>query len=144
MIEAGTYKATVFSHAISETKKGEPQAVIAFSFSDKNGPQKIHYYGSFSEKARQYTIKNLITCGLKENNPAGALEIGKEVEIVIDVEFDENGKERAKVKFINEPGMTRNVIPQDMAKAKLSALEGAVMAVRASMPKKHDDDVIPF
>lgn len=144
MVEAGTYKATVFNHAISETKKGEPQAVISFAFSDKNGPQKITYYGSFSEKARQYTIKNLITCGLKGNNPAGELEIGKEVEIVIDIEVDESGKDRAKVKFINEPGMTRNVIPQDMAKAKLSALEGAVMAARASLPKKHDSDEIPF
>ena len=144
MIEAGTYKATVFSHAISETKKGEPQAVIAFAFTDKAGPQKITYYGSFSEKARQYTIKNLITCGLKSNNPADDLEIGKEVEIVIDTEVDEQGRERAKVKFINEPGMTRNVIAQDLAKAKLSALEGAVMAARASMPKKHDSDEIPF
>jgi hypothetical protein len=144
MVEAGTYLATVLSHAIGETQKGDPQAVITFAFTDKAGPQKITYYGSFSEKARQYTIKNLITCGLKGNNPAGDLEIGKQVEIVVEIETDDKDKNRAKVKFINDPGAARKVIAPDLAKAKLSALEGAVMAARSAMPTKQDSDDIPF
>lgn len=143
MVNPGHYIATILSHAIGETRKGDPQAVVTFAF-EASGPQKITYYGSFSEKAMQYTIKNLITCGLKGNNPAGDLEIGKQVEIVIDIEADENGKDRNKVKFINRIGETRNAIPQDLAKAKLAALEGAVMAARQSMPAAKDSDEIPF
>jgi len=143
MINPGHYTATILSHAIGETKSGNPQAIVTFGF-EANGPQKITYYGSFSEKAMQYTIKNLITCGLKGNNPAGDLEVGKQVEIVIDIEVDENNKDRNKVKFINRLGEVRNAIPQDLAKAKLSALEGAVMAARAAMPAVKDSDEIPF
>jgi len=143
MIEAGTYLATVLSHAIGETKKGDPQAVVSFSVKTGKGPQKITYYGSFSEKAMEYTIKNLITCGLKGNNPAGDLEIGKEVELVIDIETGDDNKPRSKVKFINQVGSVRNAIPQDLAKAKLSQLEGAVMAARQKL-NVTDSDEIPI
>lgn len=143
MVQPGTYLATLVAHSISEAKSGNLQAVLAFTFNTDSGPQKITYYGSFSEKARQYTIKNLITCGLLGNNPAGDLEIGKQVEVVIDIEVDEQGKERNKVKFINQVGGTRNVVPQDMAKAKLADLEGAVMSVRQSNPNLANDE-IPF
>lgn len=143
MVQPGTYIGTIVSHQISETKAGNPQVVISFTFNvPEAGPQKINYYGSFSDKAHPYTIKNLITCGLQGNNPAGDLEIGKQVELVLDIETDEvSGKERNKVKYINQIGAVRNAIPQDQAKAKLAALEGAVMAARMNQPA---DDVIPF
>lgn len=145
MTEPGVYTATILSHAISETKTGNPQAVVVFSFNDSKGPQKITWYGSFSEKAAPYTIKNLITCGLKGNNPAGDLEIGKQVEIVVEIEVDNENKERAKVKFINNLGEVRNVIDPSLAKSKLSALEGAVMAARAKLGNSSaDSDEIPF
>jgi hypothetical protein len=143
MIQPGTYIATIASHGITETKAGNPQVAVVFTFADANGPQKITYYGHFTEKAAQYTIKNLITCGLKGNNPAGDLEIGKQIEIVIDSETDENGRERAKVKYINEPGAVRNILDQNLAKAKLASLEGAVMAARLGSKTK-DSDEIPF
>lgn len=143
MIEAGTYTATLVSHAITETKAGQPQAVAVFTLETSSGPQKITYYGSFSEKAAQYTIKNLITLGLKGNNPAGDLEIGKQVELVINVETDDQGKTRARVSFINPIGGARNAMDQDLAKAKLSALEAKVMAARQSMGVSGDDE-IPF
>lgn len=143
MIQAGVYLATVLTHSINETKKGEPQVVIAFSFKDRIGPQKITYYGSFSEKAAQYTIKNLITCGLKGSNPAGEIEIGKEVEIVVDLEKDDQGKDRAKVKFINKVGGSRPPMDKSLAIAKLSSLEGMVAKLRAENPNLSDDE-IPF
>jgi hypothetical protein len=143
MIEPGKYMATLESHSITENKKGDPQVAAVFSFRNAAGPQKITWFGGFSEAGRQYTIKNLITLGLKGNNPAGNLEIGKQVEIVIDNETFE-GKTRAKVKFINGPGAARNVIPQDLAKAKLSALEGAVMAARMASGPSLDSDSDDF
>jgi hypothetical protein len=71
MINPGTYPAKVISHAISETRGGDPQAAVTFSF-DANGPKTMTWYGSFKEgKAREITIKALLACGLKGNNPAG-------------------------------------------------------------------------
>lgn len=141
MINPGTYKAIVVSHAISETKAGEPQAAIVFSFDD-GGPKTITWFGSFREKARPITIKALLVCGLQGNNPAGPLEIGREVSIVVDDETGNDGKVRTKVKWVNQLGGTRNVIAQDLAQAKLSALEGAVMAAREELAIP--DDSIPF
>lgn len=143
MIPAGTYKATVLSHAISETKKGDPQAAISFSI-ESDGPQTITWYGYFTEKTTPHTIKALLACGLEGNNPAGPLKIGKEVSIVIEHETDEEtNKLRAKVRWVNNLGGIKNVIPQDMAMAKLSSLEGAVMMARQKLNIKSDDD-IPF
>jgi hypothetical protein len=147
MIEAGTYKATILSHAISETKGGNPQAAVTFSLTDKNQkPHTMTWFGSFKEgKALDITLKALITCGLKGNNPSGHLEIGKEVSIVIEHEDDMDGKTHAKVKWINQLGEIRNVIPQDLAKNKLAHLEGAVMLARSKgNGKASDSDEIPF
>ncbi len=145
MIKPGTYKATLINHAISETSKGAPQAVIKFSV-ESDGPKQITWYGSFSEKAQPFTIKALLVCGLKGNNPAGDLEIGKEVSLVIDIETGEDGKERNKVQWINNLGEIKKVIPAEAAKAKLSMLEGAVMLARSKNPvaSNEDSDVIPF
>lgn len=139
-MKPGTYKAKVTSHAISETSKGDPQATITFS---AEGGGSITWYGSFSEKATPHTVKALLVCGLKGQNPAGPLEIGKEVSIVVEDDVSQDGKTRSKVRWVNALGAVRNVIPQDMAKAKLAALEGAVIAARADL-NIHEDDEIPF
>jgi hypothetical protein len=144
-MKPGTYLARVASHAISETKKGDPQAVVTFEVSTNGATEKITYYGSFSEKAAPYTIKALLACGLKTNNPSGDLEVGKEVSLVIDDDVGTDGKTRSKVKWVNSLGATRNVIPQDLAKAKLAALEGAVMAARNELNiQVEDDSDLPF
>lgn len=140
MIEPGTYLAKVASHSITENK-GKPQVAVTFSVKANDKEQKITWYGHFTEKSTPYTIKNLLTCGLQGNNPAGPLTIGKEVELVIDDELGEDQKMRTKVKYINEIGITRNAVPQDLAIAKLASLEGAVMAARQ---KLNINEEIPF
>lgn len=144
MVAPGTYKATVLNHAISETKSGAPQATVTFSFEAGGSPHTLTWYGSFSDKALPHTIKALLNCGLKGNNPAGELELGKEVLIVVEVEVDEQtGKERNKVRWVNSLGAIRNAIPKDMATAKLSGLEGAVMAARQKLNMPAEDE-FPF
>ena len=140
MINPGTYVAKVVSHGITETKAGAEQAAVTFSF---DGHQ-LTWFGSFKEgKAREITIKALLTCGLKGNNPAGPLEIGKEVSIVVADEVGQDGKTRTKIKWVNPIGGIKNVLAGDAAKAKLSALEGAVMAARQGGDFE-DTDTIPF
>lgn len=138
-MKAGTYNAKVVSHAISETKAGDPQATVTFSF-EAEGTKSITWYGSFKEAAAPITLKSLLVCGLKGNNPAGPLDIGREVSIVIEAD-DYKGKSTLKVRWVNALGGVRNVIPQDAAKAKLSALEGAVMAARQDLGLSDDDEM---
>ncbi len=145
MIKAGTYEGTILSHAISQTKAGDPQAVIKFAI-DVNGlPTPVTWFGSFKVgKAQEITIKTLITCGLKGNNPGGDLEIGKKVKLVLE-EVIRDGKTSVQVRWVNPLGEIRNVMPNDLAKSKLSALEGAVMLARNKAGvKHHDEDSIPF
>lgn len=137
MIKPGTYKATVLTHAISETKDGLPQAAVTFSF-DADGPKTLTWYGSFKEKSIKFTVKALIACGLKGNNPSGQLEIGKEVSIVINDEVGRDGKIRSRVQWVNSIGGIRNVIPQEQAKVRLATLEGAVMAARNDLGSSAD------
>lgn len=140
-MKSGTYKAKVESHAITESSKGNEQAAVTFRV---DGAGTITWWGSFSEKAAPHTIKALLVCGLKGNNPAGPLEVGKEVSIVIEDEVGQDGKTRAKVRWVNAlGGAVRNVVPPDMAKAKLSALEGAVMMARGELNIQESDE-IPF
>lgn len=143
MVTPGTYKATVISHAISETRAGAPQATVTFSFSADGRPQSMTWFGSFKEGALKHTLKSLLVCGLKGNNPAGPLEIGKEVSIVVDDQAGEDGKMRSRVLWVNAIGAARNIIPPDMAKAKLSGLEGAIIAARQET-NIHEDDELPF
>jgi hypothetical protein len=140
LVKDGTYSAKVESHAITETKAGDPQATVTFSFEAEGKHRKITWFGSFKDKAQPHTIKGLIACGLKGNNPGGPLQIGKEVSIVIETHADDKGREVNKVRWVNEPGGVRNVIDSKVALAKLSMLEGAVMKARQETPKKDDDD----
>ncbi len=139
-IGPGTHTAKIVSHTITETKAGDPQASIEFAVGD----DRIHWFGTFKEgKGRDITIKALLACGLKGDNPAGPLEIGREMSIVVDDETWE-GTTRTKVKWINHLGAVKNMNPKDLAKAKLANLEGAVMAARQTMGTTTDTNEIPF
>lgn len=142
MIKEGTYEATLVKHGISETKAGKAQAYADFKLNTP-GSEQITWYGGFTEKSTPWTVKVLLTLGLQGNNPAGALLIGKNVSLVIVHETGEDMKIRAKIKFVNELGGVRNVIPQEMAIAKLSDLSGAVMQARVDM-NKPDEEKLPF
>lgn len=144
MIQPGTYKATVLNKAISETKDGSPQAAVTFSFEAGGSSHTMTWYGSFKEKALPHTIKALLVCGLKGNNPANEVEIGKEVMVVVEEEIDEQtGKPRNKIRWVNALNAIRNVIPQDLAASKLAMLEGAVMSQRQKLGITSDDE-FPF
>lgn len=148
MIEPGTYLATIADHGTKENNKGDTQVFVDFVFTLPNkGPQKITWYGGFKETSRPYTIKNLITCGLEGNNPAGPLKIGKQLEIVVDNWIDDKNRPRPSVRYINEPGSKpvskKNIINPSLAKSKLADLEGYVLDERQKSGSPSDDE-IPF
>lgn len=144
-IQPGTYIGKVFTHAITETKAGDPQAAVTFTIDDEGKQKSLTWFGSFkSPKASEITIKALIACGLKGNNPAGDLEIGKEVQLVVEEEEGQDGKLRTRIRWVNPVGGAASMKKVDpaAAKAKLSSLEGAVMAARQATGI--NDEEIPF
>lgn len=145
MVKPGIYRATILNHAISETRGGNPQAAVTFSFEADGKSHNMTWFGSFKEgKAQEITIKALLACGLKGNNPAGELDIGKEVSITVEHETGDDGKTRAKIRWVNALGGVKNVMPQDLAKSKLDALQGAVLKARTDLGVPDTTDEIPF
>lgn len=145
LVPAGRYNAKVVTHAITETLHGEPQAVIRFGFETKDGYRELTWFGSFKEKAAEHTLKALVNCGLKGANPAGELEIGKEVSIVVSIEKDQKGADRNKINWVNKLGTILNSMESSEAKSKLDRFSGAVMALKQKEGvDKDEDDEIPF
>lgn len=143
LVKSGRYPAKVVSHAITETKGGDPQAAIRFGFETSDGPKELTFFGSFKGGALEHTLKALVASGLKGNNPAGPLEIGKDVSIVVEINKDINGNDRNVVRWVNQPGGVTNKMDDMSAKAKLEQYTGAVMALREKVnapPSLNSDD----
>lgn len=144
MVQAGKYVAKVKEHAITETKSGNMQVEITFEIQDESPHglhgQTIRAWMSLSDKAAPYTIKNLVTMGLKGDDITGPLDKEKPVEIVVQDEAGLDGKMRAKVRFVNPLGQVRNAVPADLAKAKLAGLKGLVAKIRHDVGSSDDPD----
>jgi hypothetical protein len=130
LVKAGRYKAKVIEHGITETSKGLPQAAIRFGFETDEGYKELVWFGSFKDKALEFTLQTLVNCGLKGNNPADPLEIGKEVSIVVEVDKDQDGHDRNIVRWVNKLGGVGNKLDDMTAKSKLERFSGAIMAIK--------------
>lgn len=100
----GIHTVTVTDHGVTTTKKGDPCVFAVFS----NGAK---WTGYLSEKAKPYTIKNLVTLGfagndLKELNYPGAIDSKHQVSITMENETwkNDSGEEvvTCKVRWINK------------------------------------------
>lgn len=130
LVKAGRYNAKVVDHGITETKNGDPQAAIRFGFETQDGYKELVWFGSFKEKALEFTLQALVNCGLQGTNPAGPLEIGKEVSVVVDINKDHEGKDRNVVQWVNKLGGIGKKVDEMEAKAKLERFSGAIMAIK--------------
>lgn len=130
LVKPGRYTAKVVDHGVTETKGGLPQATVRFSFETPDGPRELTWFGSFKELAVEHTIKALVACGLRGNNPGGDLEIGKEVSIVVAIDQNQNGDDRNVIQWVNPLGGILNKVEPSKAKAMLERFSGAVMAFK--------------
>lgn len=87
---------------LTESKNGKPQVRMSFKLDDGS---RFTHYASLSGGALQYTVEQMRTCGWdgRAFDDLSSFGQGKAVVLVVDDEEYE-GKTRAKVKFINEPG----------------------------------------
>lgn len=151
-IAPGTYRAQVESTELGESSQGTPQIAIRFALLDgENIGKTITAFRFFSDRATQYAMKDLRTCGwtgddVSEEPLPGV--IGTEVELVLEEEEYE-GKVRVKVKWINSPNGVRTGNPLDPKRRKAlgAKLKGAAVASRSAAPPKTNGkpkDDVPF
>lgn len=145
LIKPGSYLATVDSHAITETRNGDPQATVKFSLMVDGDPRLITWYGSFKGKAQRHTIKGLLACGLRGDNPGGPLTLGQSVSLVIDIVSDRNDRPVNKVCWVNEPGRAQRstALPRPSAEGRLAGLENMVKNIRQNMASASPGKIDP-
>jgi hypothetical protein len=112
-LKPGIYDANVSDYGVTETKKGDPMAMIRFQYLDQDGDMHFAtWYGTFThEKSKEISCDVLALCGYSSNNLAdlakgkgsGVLSEHKKVSITLTAEEWE-GKTRIKVKYVNPPG----------------------------------------
>lgn len=106
MISPGRYKARATDAQLGFTEGGKEQVAVAFeivSDGDHCG-ETITWYGYFTEKTTERTFESLRTCGWDSDDLSQLDGVRGECEIVVEHEEDQNGKERARVKWVNRPG----------------------------------------
>lgn len=140
-MQNGTYRAKPLGAALGVANTGNEQVGIEFQLLDEPGGN-ITYYGTFTEKAAQHTIKALRVSGWRGEDLSDLSSIGAdtalEVHLVIENE-EYQGTVRAKVKWVNASGglAFKTPLTGDGAKAFAARMRGAVLAFdkSAGQPK---------
>ena len=140
MIPEGLYRARATSCTFGETKNGNPQAVVEFQLLDE-GPHegtKISWYGFFTEKTTERTIKSLRIAGCTfPNEDITDLAGLGDSEVELDISHDTyNGNTRARVNWVNEIGGAPRVKAMEET-SKISfaqRMKGAIVSIKANTP----------
>lgn len=139
-MDNGTYRARAVGASLGETAAGNEQAGIEFELLDFEG-QRLVYYGSFTEKATEHTIRALRTAGWTGVDLSDLSGVGgpdaPEVSLVVENEEYE-GKVRTKVKWVNAAGGAtfKKALAPDKAKAFAAKMKGQLLAFDKSSGAK--------
>lgn len=142
----GRYTAKVVEYGVPQLEPNQkPHIVLVFEYEETPGVKKrISAYRYLTGGAVEYTLKDLLTCGLKSNSVSSLTRPeafwDKEVSIVLEDE-EYQGKKRTKVKWINEVGGAKwaNMQPME-ADAQFAQYDNYIAAMRQEMGKKSADD----
>lgn len=141
MIPNGTYLARALGGALGKTNAGKPQVAVEFEIlSAEAAGEHITWYGFFSEKTEERTIKSLRLAGWRGDDLSDLSSLGgddaPEVALVIEEETYE-GKTRTKVQWVNAPGaglaMKSEMSPEE-AKAFATRMKGRVAQISGPRP----------
>lgn len=148
----GQYVAKIISYGIAEPKDAtkKPEVRLTFEFDENGTNRQVNYKGFLTDAAAEYTIKNLITCGMKSDKLSSLTQPGafENKEISITVEHEEyNGKTYARVKWINDLGGSKfKALTPEIAERSLDHFSAYVKGMRAEMgapaPKPESDYTI--
>lgn len=147
-MQNGLYRAKAVRAELGEAGTGNAQVGIEFELLDGGVtepefiPRFIHYYGTFTDKAVQHTLKAMRTAGWKGDDVSDLSSVGgpdaPEVSLVVENETY-NGQTRPKVKWVNSQGgpMMKTPLAGEKAKQFAARMKGAVLAFdkQAGTPK---------
>lgn len=129
MIEEGTYRAKARRAQLGSTSTGKEQVAVEFEIAE---PQtRIVWYGYFTEKTVDSTIKALRTCGWQGDDLSDLAGIdANEVELVIEHERDDRGFPRPRVRWVNSTGglALKSALDPAAAKTFAARMKGAIVA----------------
>ena len=132
ILEPGDYRAQAVEAVLGRSSKGTEQIAVKFNLLDFEG-QSISWYGYFSEKAFEITMRGLRAAGFAGDNLADLSSLRADVapEVVLVIEHDEyNGKVRPRVQFINSTGgmAVKDALDEGEAKSFAARMKGRVLA----------------
>ena len=136
MLEAGRYRARGVEAGLGYTNGGSEQIAVLLEVQVPEGaPERITWYGYFTEKTTERTLESLRHLGWSTDDLSDLTGIdANEVEVIVEHEDDLDGNPRARVKWINSGhsgGLAlKSAMPQNAAKALAAKLRGAAVASR--------------
>lgn len=140
MIDKGTYRAVPVDAALGKTGTGNEQIVVMFELADQSG-RRIGWYGYFTDKTFDRTVESLRHLGWTGDNLADftaglPADANQEVEIVIDHEPDQEGNDRARVRWINSGRgvAVKDRLDEDQARAFGAQMRGRIAAMQGRRP----------
>ena len=136
MIDIGRYRARAIEWQLGIAETGTEQVAVSFEITEE-GPFSSHtitWFGFFTEKTSERTIKSLLVCGWKGDDLTDLSGLDRnEVELVVEHEVH-NNERRAKVKWVNRPGAGGFAMktPMNDAQKKILAakMKGLVLALK--------------
>lgn len=132
ILEPGDYRAKAVEAVLGRSSKGTEQVAVRFALLDFP-QQSITWYGYFSEKAFEISMRGLRSAGFTGDNLADLSSLREDTspEVVLVIEHDEyNGKIRPRVQFINSSGgmAVKDALDEGEAKAFAARMKGRVVA----------------
>lgn len=136
MLDKGDYRGRAIKGALGTSKNGNEQVGVEFELLDHPG-QSITWYGTFTEAAFEIAMRGLRAAGKHDDDLSDFSWISSAPEVVLVVDHETyNGKERAKVKFINSQGglaMT-NAMDATAAKSFADRMRAKVLLFNQGQP----------
>ena len=138
MIAKGTYRAIPVDACLGKTGTGKEPIAIMFELADESR-ERIPWYGYFTDATFDRTIESLRHLGWHGADlsdfalglPEG---VDTEVEIVIDHEADQEGVDRARVRWINSGRgiAVKERLDEQQARSFSARMRSRVAALQAS------------
>lgn len=135
-----TQRARAIGAGLGKSGRGSEQVGILFLLLDDDGNQsgRMTYYGSFSDKAFDITLKAMRTAGWTGTNldDLSSLGDGNTPEVSLVIENEEyNGVTRPKIKWVNAGGLAmKDQLEPSEAQSFAAKMRGAVLAYDQKNP----------
>lgn len=145
MIQAGSYRARAVDYQFGFAETGTEQVAVTFEIVEEGEYQgsTITWFGFFTDATAERTIEALRTCGWQGDNLGDLTGIDRnEVSLVI-VHEPYNGKQIARVKWVNRPGTGRVELKRKMDAVQKAALARRLRALVVASKERAPRDAKP-